>query len=162
MRFLMRMGYDNECFAAAVLSLAVKGYLRVREESGILGMGRKFTLEKTATGAKELSADEHQLLASLFAAGDTLVLVDENHELVSEARSSHGSALKDRFTSGFFNINGGWHVLGIALSLVLAAPAVLLPGRTDNYPEWHFTTPGGWFTIFCIRSALPMEFSASY
>jgi hypothetical protein len=27
MRFLMQMGYDNSCFAAAVLSLAVKGHL---------------------------------------------------------------------------------------------------------------------------------------
>jgi len=154
MRFLMHMGYDNECFAAAVLSLAVKGCLRIRQDEGILGMGRTFTLEKTVAGAKELSADEQQLLKSLFASGDTLVLKDDNHERVSEARSHHGLSLKGRFTSGFFSINGGWHVLGIVLSLLLAAPAVLLPGRTDNYPEWHFTTAGGWFTIFCVLAML--------
>jgi uncharacterized membrane protein YgcG len=155
MRYLMRMSYDNECFAAAVLSLAVKGYLRIHEESGILGIGRKFTLMKTGVqDPKPLSADEQQLLASLFSGGDTLVLENENHELVSEARTTHGGVLKERFTSGFFSINGGWHVLGIVLSLVLAAPAVLLPGRTDNYPEWHFTTPGGWFTILVVLAML--------
>ena len=74
------------------------------------------------------------------------MLEQENHERVSEARTSHRVSLKERYTSGFFNINGGWHVLGIVLSILLAVPAVLLPGKTDNWPEWHFTTPGGWFT----------------
>ena len=155
MRFLMRMGYDNECFAAAVLSLAVKGYLRIHEDSGILGIGRKFTLMKTSVqDARPLSADEQQLLTGLFSRGDKLVLENENHEQVSEARTSHGEVLKESYTSGFFSINGGWHVLGIGLSLVLAAPAVLLPGRTGNYPEWHFTTPGGWFTIATVLAML--------
>ena len=48
MRYLMRMGYDNECFAAAVLSLAVKGYLRIQQDAGILGFGKTFTLIKTS------------------------------------------------------------------------------------------------------------------
>jgi len=155
MRFLMRMGYDNECFAAAVLSLAVKGYLRIQEESGVLGLGRTFTLHKTnVQDAKPLTADEQQLLTSLFSRSSTLVLESKNHERVSKAQTSHERVLKERFKSGFFKINGGWHVLGIALSLLLAAPAVLLPGRTDNYPEWHFTTPGGWFTIAAVLAML--------
>jgi uncharacterized membrane protein YgcG len=154
MRYLLRMSYDNECFAAAVLSLAVKGYLRVRQDAGILGIGRKFTLEKTAAGAKELSADEQQLLASLFADGDTLVLENDNHVRVSEARTQHRLTLKERFTSGFFNINGGWHLLGVVLSLLLAAPAVLLPGRTEFWPMWHLATIGGWFTIVVVIAML--------
>jgi uncharacterized membrane protein YgcG len=155
MRFLMRMSYDNECFAAAVLSLAVKGYLHIHQDSGILGLGRKFTLMKTSVqDGKPLSADEQQLLASLFAEGGTLVLENENHERVSSARTDHRLALKDRFTSGFFKINGGWHFLGILLSLVLAAPAVLLPGRSETWPEWHFTAPGGWFTLITVVSML--------
>ena len=59
------------------------------------------------------------MLVNLFSEGGTLVLEQENHERVSEARTNHRLSLKDRFTSGFFSINGGWHVLGIGLSLVL-------------------------------------------
>ena len=154
MRYLMRMSYDNECFAAAVLSLAVKGYLRIHQDAGILGIGRTFTLRKTAASGQPLSADEQQLLASLFAQGDTLVLENENHARVSGARSNHRLSLKERFTSGFFSINGGWHVLGIVLSLGLAAPALLLPGRTDIWPLWHFGTPGGWFTLATVLAML--------
>jgi uncharacterized membrane protein YgcG len=155
MRYLLRMSYDDECFAAAVLSLAVKGHLVIHQDSGVLGFGRTFSLVKQhAAGSKALSADEQQLLTNLFAEGDELVLKDKNHERVSEARTNHRLSLKERYTSGFFDINGGWHFLGILLSLLLAAPAVLLPGRTDVWPQWHFTTPGGWFTIAMVLAML--------
>jgi uncharacterized membrane protein YgcG len=151
MRFLMHMGYDNECFAAAVLSLAVKGHLRIEQDAGILGIGKTFTLVKQSNpDAKKLSADEEQLLINLFSEGNSLVLKDDNHERVSESRTNHRLSLKERYTSGFFNVNGGWHFLGIVLSILLALPALLLPGKTNLWPEWHFTTPLGWFTLFTV------------
>jgi uncharacterized membrane protein YgcG len=151
MRFLLRMGYDNECFAAAVLSLAVKGRLRIQQNAGVLGLGKTFTLIKEpASNTTPMSADEEQLLLNLFSGGDTLVLKQENHVRVSEARKNHRLSLKDRFSSGFFNINGGWHILGIALSVLLALPALMLPGQTDVWPAWHFTTLAGWFTGFVV------------
>ena len=151
MRYLIRMAYDNDCFAAAVLSLAVKGHLSIQQEAGILGIGKKFTLRKQATpDAKPLSADEQQLLLNLFAEGNSLVLEQENHERVREARTNHRLSLKERYTSGFFNINGGWHFLGIALSILLALPALLFPGNTYQWPQWHFLAPAGWFTLFTV------------
>src|SRR6185295_8912323 len=121
MRLLMRMGYDNECFAAAVLSLAVKGHLQIQQDSGVLGLGTTFTLVKQSRpDAKPLSADEEQLLINIFSEGSSLKLEQENHERVSEARTNHRLKLKERYTSGFFNINGGWHFLGIVLSILLA------------------------------------------
>ena len=51
MRYLMRMGYDNECFAAAVLSLAVKGHLRIQQDAGILGIGKTIHVDQ-AIGAR--------------------------------------------------------------------------------------------------------------
>jgi hypothetical protein len=38
MRYLLNMGYDDNAFAAAVLSLAVKGHLRIEQSAGILGL----------------------------------------------------------------------------------------------------------------------------
>jgi uncharacterized membrane protein YgcG len=155
MRYLMHMGYDDKCFAAAVLSLAVKGYLRIEEERGLLGLGSTFTLLKAESADKRpLSAEEQSLLKSLFSRSDKLVLKSENHARVSQAQSSFERALKARYSSGFFAINGGWHMLGIVLSLVLAVPAFLFPGRTDNWPEWHFTTAGGWFTLAMMLAML--------
>jgi uncharacterized membrane protein YgcG len=155
MRYLLHMGYDDNNFAAGVLSLAVKGHLRIEQSAGILGLGKTYTLVSTRTnGGKPLSDDERDLLAALFARGDTLELEQENHQIVSSARSHHYDRIKSGYSSGFFKINGGWHLLGIALSLLLAAPAILLPGRADAWPAWHFTTPGGWFTLLCILAML--------
>ena len=104
---------------------------------------RSRCVKQAPPDAKPLSADEEQLLLNLFAEGGTLVLEQENHERVSEARTNHRLSLKERYTSGFFKINGGWHFLGIVLSILLALPALLLPGKTNIWPEWHFTTAGG-------------------
>jgi uncharacterized membrane protein len=134
-----------------VLSLAVKGHLRIEQGEGVLGLGKAFTLVKQSSpDARPLSADEEQLLINLFSEGSKLVLEDENHERVSEARTNHRLSLKERYTSRFFNINGGWHFLGIVLSILLALPPLFLPGKTQLWPEWHFTTPAGWFTLITV------------
>ncbi len=148
MRYITRMRYDNECFAAAVLSLAVKGCLRIEQDAGILGFGKTFTLiRQPAPDKPALTADEHVLLKELFAAGDTLVLKQENHRVVGGARRKHSASLKNLYSSGFFSINGGWHFLGIVISLLVLAMAFVFPGNTDTWPAWHLTTPLGWATI---------------
>jgi uncharacterized membrane protein YgcG len=148
MRYLMRMGYDMECFAAAVLSLAVKGYLRIEQNSGILGMGKKFTLLREPNpSCKPLTQDEQSLLGELFEQGDTLVLEQENHEIVSGARTAHSAVLTKTFKQGYFSINGGWYFLGIVLSLVFLAVTFTQPGAAEFWPIWYFTKPLGWFTV---------------
>ena len=148
MRYILRMSYDNECFAAAVLSLAVKGFLRIQEDAGILGFGKTFTLIKLPTPEKQtLTADEHVLFKTLFAGRNSLVLKQENYRTVGGARSKHYSCLKNLYSAGFFSINGWWHVLGIVISLLVVVIAFVFPGNTDMWPVWHVTTPLGWVTI---------------
>jgi uncharacterized membrane protein YgcG len=146
MRYILRMAYDNECFGAAVLNLAVKGYLRIQEDAGLLGFGRKLTLVKLpAPQGQALAADEQVLLRELFAAGDTLVLEQENHRVVRRARREHDHCLDRLYSSGFFHINGGWHFLGIVISLLLLA-ILALPGNSQVWPQWYLTNPLGWLT----------------
>jgi uncharacterized membrane protein YgcG len=156
MRYLLRMGYDNECFGAGILSLAVKGYLRIEQDSGILGFGKTFTLVRElqpGTAGKPLTADERELLARLFKSGDTLVLEQKNHATVGGARSTHETSLKSQYKGGFFNINGGWHFLGIVLSLLLIPVALSWPGET-GWPAWYFTSVGGLAALVAVALGL--------
>jgi uncharacterized membrane protein YgcG len=147
MRYITQMSYDDACFGAAVLSLAVKGYLRIQQDSGVLGFGKTFTLIKQdAAGKQPLTADEHVLLRGLFSEVDALELKSENHSIVGGARRVHYACLKNLYSSGFFRINGGWHFLGIVISLVVLVVAIILPGAGEEWPWWHVTTPLGWAT----------------
>ena len=168
MRYLLRMGYDNECFAAGILSLAVKGHLRIEQSSGIFGLGSKFTLRRTGhpraqpftmqsdvdPGIKPLTHDEEALLTALFSDGDELELEQENHVRVRGARSEHESAVVGGYKKGFFAINGGWHVLGIVISLLVLAATLSLPGAADVWPQWYLTQPLGWLTLTLAAAAL--------
>ena len=156
MRFLLRMGYDDKCFAADVLSLAVKGHLTISEsDAGILGFKKEFTLTKRTDGAgKPFTAVEEGLLAQLFRDGDTLVLKNENHERVSAARSTHRANLKGRIDARLFRINGGWHALGILISILVAVFAIFVPANTIVLPEFFVGTPLGWLTILIVLLGL--------
>jgi uncharacterized membrane protein YgcG len=145
MRYILRMGYDNECFAAAVLSLAVKGHLRIQQDAGVLGIGKTFTLirQTPGAGAQPPTADEQVLLNELFSSGQSLELEEKNHRIVRRARRLHDQSLEKRYSNGFFHINGGWHFLGIVISLVVLL-ALTLPGNLDPWPRWYLTQPLGW------------------
>ncbi|HSO08296.1 MAG TPA: DUF2207 domain-containing protein, partial [Pelomicrobium sp.] len=56
-----------------------------------------------------------------------------------------------RYVSGFFRINGGWHAIGVLLSLAVAALATVGIGTWHGFgPEWFFLTAAGWGTIGAI------------
>lgn len=155
MRYLMRMGYDNECFAAAILSLAVKGHLRIEQSDGILGFGKTFTLVRENKAFDQpLAQDEARVFDKLFENGDTLELKQANHRRVRSARTAHEVTVEAHYKRGFFAINGGWHFLGIALSLLVIGATVLQPGDAPFWPHWFLSTPLGWISVASAIAAL--------
>jgi uncharacterized membrane protein YgcG len=154
MRYLVRMGYDTECYAAAVLNLAVKGHLRIVEDSGILGFGKKYTLRREhGPGAKPLTTDEHELLRHLFVVREELVLEQKNHAVIHGACLKHEAALKSAYSKGYFRLNGGWNFLGILLTLFAVAVAMSQPG-TMGWPLYYLHAPLGWLTAALALATL--------
>lgn len=58
-RYIKRMGYDNGAFTAAVINMAVKGYLKIRETDG------KYSLIRLKTDTSMLSKEEKSIAAKL-------------------------------------------------------------------------------------------------
>jgi uncharacterized membrane protein YgcG len=154
MRYLLQMSFDDKCFAAGVLSLAVKGYLRIEQESGVLGIGKTYTLRKLdpPAGAPPRTEDELALYSQIFASGPSIELKDDNYRDIRDARSGQKRALEAQFKSRFFHINGGWHALGIVFTIVLFAVTMTQPGETE-WPFWFFTTAAG-LTTTCLFVAI--------
>jgi uncharacterized membrane protein YgcG len=156
MRYLLRMGHDDKCFAAGVLSLAVKGYLRIEQESGVLG--KSYTLRKVdpPPGVPPRSEDELALFAEIFASGPSIELVDDNYRDIRDARAAQERALRAQFKSRFFHINGGWHGLGIFLTIILFVVTMTQPGETE-WPFWFLTTGAGLFSLLFIVAIFIMN-----
>lgn len=117
-RFVREMGYDQKTFVAAVVNLAVKGAVEIRETEG------EFSLHSTGRTPESLAAGEKVLLKVLSGRG-VLTLEQGNHEVVGGALKEHEAALKLHNEKLYFVSNRGWIFPGIALSLALAG-AVLL------------------------------------
>lgn len=120
LRFIERMGYDHKAFAAALVNLAVKGAVVIREEDG------SFTLERTDRAATDPAAGEQALLNTLFPAGATsLTLRQANHVVIGKALKAHEASLRRDYQKRFFLTNRRWLVPGAILSLLGFASILL-------------------------------------
>ena len=52
MRYLVRMGFDDKTFTAAILDMAVKDYLSIKENDGV------YTLKRSKAGEQSLAPEE--------------------------------------------------------------------------------------------------------
>lgn len=136
LRYIRQMYYDDKTMTAAVVSLAVKGYLRIDatvKASGFFNFGGKdneHTLSKTMpaesadAAVAELAPGEQELLAALFRHGDTIKLINENHEELGAAKDAHRKSLQADYRNSYFRKNGLLNVP--AIIIVLAATAIAL------------------------------------
>jgi uncharacterized membrane protein YgcG len=118
LRYIEQMYYDDTALTAAVVSLAVKGYLRIIEdddEHSLLRIDPGANPAPLATGEKEL----HD---ALFEDGDMVILDDEYHELLGGARSAHERSLKRDYKNRYFKTNGMLNLpalfIGITASII--------------------------------------------
>jgi uncharacterized membrane protein YgcG len=97
-RYVSRMGYDNKTFAAAVINLAVKGYLTISQD------GKTYVLRRRNSD-QALAAGESALLDKLFSGGNVLELHHRNHTVMRAARKAHEGALRRHYLNTYFRTN---------------------------------------------------------
>jgi len=114
LRYIEKMYYDNVALTAAVVSLAVKGYLRIVKDR------KRHTLvrEKNDAGKPELATGERALLSALFAGGDELILDDKYHERIGGARTAHSNSLRRDYRQRYFRTNALLNLPAIAIGVV--------------------------------------------
>jgi uncharacterized protein (TIGR04222 family) len=120
LRYIQHMYYDDKVMTAAVVNLAVKGYLEIINDDGTHSLRRLDPLH--AHGA--LAPGERDLYEALFAEGDTITLEDENHETLGDARSAHRQSLKRDYKHHYFRTNGFLNIPGVVIVLVTTVLAV--------------------------------------
>ncbi len=130
LRFIRQMYYDDKVMTAAVVNLAVKGYLAINAtegSDGFFGIGAKdpeHWLTRTDPGpnAPALAAGEQELYDALFAEGDTVLLEQENHELLGKAKDQHRKSLRKDYRHHYFRTNT---LLNVPALFIAGGAAVL-------------------------------------
>ncbi len=161
-RHIMRMGFDNTCFAAAVLSCAVKGALVVEEPKK-----RSYSVRSSGSSPSQpLAPDEAVLENKLFRDGDELVFKQTNHARVSTVRSSLQKVLKQRYGAAYFKRNAVWLLPGLVITLAgLYSQTVYSLGGEDGVfagvmtvvvLAWSAVVGSIWTSWSRMRKAMPL------
>jgi uncharacterized membrane protein YgcG len=120
-RFIMKMGFDNKAFAAAVVDMAVKGYLAIEEDKD-----RVFTLlRQSGPAPKALSKGERRMGAELFQSSTMLPLKNKNHRRVSGALNALKDTLQEEYEKANFSTNGIYLLPGIIIALLTLVAMVI-------------------------------------
>ncbi len=121
MRFIREMGYDQKIFGSAVINMAVKGHLSIREEEGA------YTLKRQDSGKTPLSIEEEKIKSMLFGPSDKISLEQSNHKTIKSAINGLKDYLKLKYEKIYFVTNKGYFMSGLALSAVV----LFLTGFSD-------------------------------
>jgi uncharacterized membrane protein YgcG len=113
MRYLQRMGFDNKTFAAAILDMAVRGYLTIKPQAG------SYVLHRNGKDESVLSPDEKPVAEFLFAGRDQIWLHNENYQSIQGALRALKKWLAAAEQKTYFVTNSRYLVPPIVLSIVV-------------------------------------------
>ncbi len=121
--YILDMSFGKKAFAAAVVSLGVKGYLDIQEDDD------EFTLlRKSYRGPDKASKGERSVLEHLFMNGSEIELDQKNHRAFIKARSELKRALKTEHLGRLFKLNSIYVLPAVLMTVVAGLIAAALQG----------------------------------
>jgi len=140
MRYLTQMGFDNQTFATALVSLAVKKVVAISEGD------KYFTVDRLASGTTEIAPEEQAVLGALFSGyGDSIVFKQSNHSRIAKAIKACHDSLRNRYEARYFLSNASYALPGTVLSMATVGAAVYLSPHSADAPLLFLCI---WLTIW--------------
>jgi len=115
--YLSAMGMKEEVITAALVNMAVKGYIK------IIRTKKKYSLELVPGAVAALTPEEKALASVLFQEAQEIDLDNKNHVLFQKARSEAEKILKEKMIPEFFNLNARHLLPGVLSSVALVVLA---------------------------------------
>jgi uncharacterized membrane protein YgcG len=141
-RYVMRMGFDDKAFAAAVVNMAVKGCVSIDEDSD-----GEYTLTRKGKDFSGLSRGEALIAGQLFQNGGSIAIKTENHAAIKKAIKDLQKSLALEYEKIYFLSNKGTLIPGLVISVLVLAAIVLL-GRSLPLAGFMTVWLSGW-TVGC-------------
>ena len=137
-RYLMHMGYDQKAFAAAVVDMAVKGYLTIEEQGG------DYTLRRKGPDQGNLDDGEQRLGSYLFTDSDALVMKNTNHRVINSARTALKQSLDKEINNIYFRTNRTTFLVGVGFTAATLAAIAL------TAPHWEVWFSLTWLSMWSV------------
>jgi uncharacterized membrane protein YgcG len=147
----MKMGYSDKLFSAAIISAAVKGFLKLAKNGN-------YKLTKIGSDT-DLAPEEKAIMKELLGDRQEIDIKNSNHDEFSAAILEFKKSLAARGYKKYFISNFGYWLLGLVLSLIILAAAVLLgpqvlPGAAIFISVWL----AGWsIGVFALLKQLAIS-----
>lgn len=116
--YVMKLGYSQKLFSAAVISAAVKGFLKISKNG-------KYKFTKIGP-AVSLAAEESAIMDEILGDRQEIDVKNSNHDAFGAATSKFQLSLAAQGQKKYFTNNLGYWLLGLALSLLILIAAILL------------------------------------
>ncbi|HKD14553.1 MAG TPA: DUF2207 domain-containing protein [Candidatus Angelobacter sp.] len=127
MRYLRQMNFDDKAFTSAILGLAAKGCLTIKQDGS---HSYRLMQKRDSHQIGQLSSDEKTLKQKLFEDNDRVDLSSSGSSVVYRARQALETALHTGLEKLYFVTNAGYLWPGILLTII-AAVAMLLAGASQ-------------------------------
>jgi uncharacterized membrane protein YgcG len=124
LRHVERMKYDNRCFAADVVDLAVRGEIEIHEKDGV------YTLERTNRVRDRLPAPESALLDAALGGRSKLELKRAEHLAVASALKRHRESIEKIDVGRYFHTNSKLVIPGVIIGVAALLLGLFARGAT--------------------------------
>ncbi|MBW8524395.1 DUF2207 domain-containing protein [Chryseobacterium chendengshani] len=145
--------FKNKYLTAALVHLAVKGYVKIieGEDSGVLGLFKSkiFTVKKLKEADQNLAKEEISLMNNLFSGGDSIVFDGKYDSQIEGAVSSFDQALKLQHNR-FLNEGNNTRKLYLPLILMTVIYVIGLILSFRIFPEFEKVIVGGVIYVFLL------------
>ncbi len=126
-RFVREMGYDKKAFTAAIVDMAVKGAIKIREDASV------YTLERADNPTLDkLSSGERAVFSRLLGSDEFITLKQSNYRDFISAQNALKRSLAGEFERDYFRRNTSYVVIGVALSVLTLLAVILLSRQNDQ------------------------------
>jgi uncharacterized membrane protein YgcG len=124
-RYVERMRFDDRCFTAAIIDLAVNGQVRLS------GTGKQTTI-LNRPGVNAMPLPETAAKDRLFAADSSVEVTQANYKPLYDAKRALMDGLKQTYNGKFFVDNYRWSLIGLLLVIgLLVLTGVLIAAIYD-------------------------------
>jgi len=111
-RFIRLMSFDKKAFSAALINMAVKGYLSIDEK------GDSYYLRRQAEATlADLANGERRIAKRLLLTADSILLDNKNHKQLSKSVRSLRESLVVEYEKAHFQRNTLFFIPGLLLSV---------------------------------------------